>query len=73
MSQETRPRFGTTGIGVKTLMKFELPHVNKVVLGFAGAAGGALAKRIREAGPPVEADPDGYLTEILEAQPVSGA
>jgi lactoylglutathione lyase len=132
MRQPARPRFGATGIGVKDLvrsvdfytrafgmkklMKFALPHMNEVVLGFDGAAGGALvlmqytdgsvhdyantgaklvfyvpdprelAKRIREAGQPVERepepvpefanaiigfarDPDGYLIEILEAQP----
>jgi len=104
MSPETHPRFGATGIGVKDLarsvafytnvfgmkklMKFTLPHMNEVVLGFDGAAGGALvlmqytdgsmhdyastgaklvfyvpdppglAKRIREAGLPVEREPE---------------
>jgi catechol 2,3-dioxygenase-like lactoylglutathione lyase family enzyme len=58
MSQSARPRFGATGIGVrdlarsvdfytrafgmKKLMKFRLPHMNEVGLGFDGAAGGAL-------------------------------
>jgi lactoylglutathione lyase len=133
MSREPRPRFGATGIGVrdlarsvdfyskvfgmKKLLKFRLPHMNEVVLGFDGAAGGALvlmqytdgsshdyantgaklvfyvpdpsalAQRIREAGLPIERepepaaefanaiigfarDPDGYLIEILEAQPI---
>jgi catechol 2,3-dioxygenase-like lactoylglutathione lyase family enzyme len=58
MSQEPCPRFGAAGIGVKDLarslafytnvlgmkkrMKFKLPHMNEVVLGFDGAAGGVL-------------------------------
>ncbi len=104
MSHEPRPRFGATGIGVadlarsvgfytsvfgmKKLMRFKLPHMNEVVLGFDGAAGGALvlmqytdgsvhdyantgaklvfyvpdpralAKRIREAGLPIEREPE---------------
>jgi hypothetical protein len=44
--------------------------LSEVVVGFYVPDPRGLAKRIREAGLPIEREPDGYLIEILEGRPV---